>query len=114
MKTLDGAALIAKRLEKLLSQYPADSISKRDVLLTIPMDYDEEKIQRLNAALTQTIYKQAEEFVKSRPEKPQGGRFSQIAKDISYADTRAEQEAFNNQLTQSVLDVASTIFKTPS
>jgi hypothetical protein len=105
MKTFDGAAIIAK----LHSQYPIGSISKRDILISIPMDFDEEKIQLLNAAITKTIYQQAEEFLNSRPPEKPRGKFSMIARNTS-VDTRAEQEEFNKKLSQSVIQTVNSTF----
>lgn len=109
MKTLDGAALIKKRLEKLHSQYPEGSLSPREIIMTIPMDYDEAKIQQVNSEITRAIYQQAEEFVKNNPPTIKKPGFSVIPKDLSYNDKRAEEEAAKQKLTQTVVDAVHSI-----
>ena len=58
MRTIDTAAVIAKALER----FPAGSLSKREVVATIPCsDNPEEHARELNGRLTATIYKHWQE-----------------------------------------------------
>lgn len=109
MKTFDGAKLVQQRLEKIYSKYPEGSISKRDVLMTIPMDYDEAKIQQVNAAITAAIYKQAEEHLKTIPAPRPKGRFTTLAQSVCTDDPTKRQKEYQDNLVKSVVNAANSV-----
>lgn len=65
MKTFDGAQLVMQHVAKELAKYPANSVSKREIVATVPLDGpDEAKFSNLNAALTKLAYDEAAAAVK--------------------------------------------------
>jgi len=109
MKTFDGAALVAKRIEQITSKYPAGSLSPREIITTIPMDYDEAMIQQVNSEITNAILDSALEFLKNNPPVQKKPSFMIVPPQICYNDKRAEEEAAKAKLTQSVVDAAHRI-----
>jgi hypothetical protein len=117
MKTFDGSTIVQQKIESALAKYPADSLTPREVLMTIPINYDEreEMAQRLNFAITKQILSQAEAFLKANP--PQTKKsfaMKVLPKDISYTDKRAEEEAYKQQVTDGVLKAISAALATES
>lgn len=108
MKTFNGADLIKKRIEQIMSKYPEGSLSPREIITTIPMDYDEPKIQQVNSEITRAIFQNAEEFMKNNPPK-KSGHWSIVPKDLSYTDRKAAEDAAKMKLTQSVVDAAHSV-----
>lgn len=102
MKTFDGDSIIKQRIESSLDRYPADSLTPREVLITIPINYDnrEEMAQLLNFTITKQLLTHAEAFLKANPPRPKSFAMMAIPK---YDDKRAEEEAFKKQVTDGVL-----------
>ena len=65
IKTFDGVELFHKRFNQLIAKYPADSLSPREVILTLPVSGDLNKLAAsVNAKITSAIFKKAENAVK--------------------------------------------------
>jgi len=59
MKTLDPD-IIHRRIMAEIAKYPANSVSKREIVLSLPIEADPEaQISRLDAKLTKAIYDDA-------------------------------------------------------
>lgn len=70
MRTIDAASYLQAKLADLLKKYPADSVSKREVVYTLPFDQSAEielAAAELDQKLTATIYRQAAEMWDSMP-----------------------------------------------
>lgn len=110
--TLDNS-VIQKRVDQILQKYPADSLTPRDVIANIPFgdDSPEDMAQRLNSVLTQRIYQQAEEFVKTLPPPKKGFAMSALPKEIAYPDRRAVDAAHREAVTNDLLATIKKNFK---
>ena len=113
IKTLDGAALAQRRIAQQLSKYPADSLTPRDVILTIPITDPakrEELAQRLNSVITHHILSQAETFLKNNPPKT-------ISNKLNFSPVTRSPETVSPDLkkamTDGVLAAIETAFKEP-
>ena len=69
MRTIDTSAVVSKALERLQA-YPAGSVSKREVVASIPCDAsDMDKLAwNLNGKLTKTIYSYWEQAALDKPQ----------------------------------------------
>lgn len=104
MRTLDGAALIAKSIESKYSKYPEGSISRREVFAELPPTVNAEEV---NAAITKAIYDAASAYVKTvvphtRQEKVS---FKTAADHQSKAD---DKEIRNKALSSAVQSILQT------
>ncbi len=65
MKTFDGAELVMQRMASELAKYPPNSVSKRELVATVPVDgTDESKFNSLNARLTKLVFDEASAAIK--------------------------------------------------
>ena len=73
MKNFDTDSFVNKLVSQHLKKYPPDSITPRDVIMTIPLKGEDREgfAQRLNSILTLQIFKQAEEHLATIPAKKQ-------------------------------------------
>lgn len=59
VKTLDPS-IISKRIAAEIAKYPPNSVSKREIVVTLPLGKEPEaQFKRLDARLTTAIYKDA-------------------------------------------------------
>lgn len=64
MKTFDGAELVMRNYTKEIAKYPANSLSKREIITTISTDgADETKFDAINSKLTKLVYDEAKAAV---------------------------------------------------
>jgi hypothetical protein len=65
IRTFDGAALVIQRMTAEITKYPPNSVSKREIVATVPLDgIDDARFDSLNACLTKLIYDEAKLAIK--------------------------------------------------
>jgi hypothetical protein len=69
MKTYDGAELALRYYNSRIGNYPAKSVSRREVVYTIPVG-DEQMYDKLNSALTKTMQADATAVVSKNNNQP--------------------------------------------
>ena len=70
IKTFDAIELVRKQLFQTYSRYPEGSLSPRDVIATLPINGDLDKLAfDTNSKITLALYKKADEFMKSELKK---------------------------------------------
>ena len=70
MRTLDPST-ITRRIEATIAKFPPNSVSKREVVATVPLGKDPEaQFARLDARLTKVVYDDAAEAYKRNSGKP--------------------------------------------
>lgn len=69
--TFDAVGAVHKRIAGELAKYPANSVSKREIIATVPLGSDPEaQFARLDAKLTKVIYDDAVAAYKRNEGKP--------------------------------------------
>ena len=102
IKTFDAIELVKKQLAQTYSRYPEGSLSPRDVIATIPIKGDIDKLAfDTNSKITHALYKKAEDFMKSELQKKKPSGFTAVS-DIKPAIDDSKKRA--EELSSAVID----------
>jgi hypothetical protein len=107
MNTIDAASYIQAKLADIMKKYPANSISRREVVSTLP--YDGEDIEayaaRVDRTVTATIFKAAAEAWEKMPELTNFTALNPFKMDPSRDEQATRAAAVTAAVQQSVADL---------
>jgi len=119
MNTIDAAAYIQNKLTNMLKKFPAGSVSRREVVSTIPFDDPQLDAERYAAEVdrrvTATIYKAAADMWDQMPEKISNfNAFNPYKMDPSKEEQLAYQTALTLAVQGSVAQIPTDFCQLPA
>lgn len=108
MNTIDAAAYLQTKIADIMKKYPANSISRREVVSTLP--YEGEDIEayaaRVDRTVTTAIFKSAAEAWGKMPPLTNFSAFNPFKMDPSRDEQAARAAALTTAVQQSVAELS--------